>query len=88
MKRNKGFRQRSILMDNVPFNLYELKIGRWVVVPGQLFMETKDHYVFMNDIRSGIDLGPLKEVKTKHIDPECRVSVFPKSIVDELTKLK
>ena len=64
-----------------------LKIGNLKVVPGQLYMETQDHYVFINNARNDIDLGVLKDFKSKHLDPECRVSVFPKSLVDQLTKI-
>ena len=65
-----------------------LKIGKCKVSPGYLYLETKNHYVFINNIRNDIDLGKLKNVKTKHLDPECTVSVFPKSLVDQLTKIK
>ena len=66
----------------------ELKIGKCKVAPGFLYLETKNHYVFINNTRNDIDLGVLKNVKTKHLDPECKVSVFPKSLVDQLTKLE
>jgi len=65
----------------------ELHIGKYRIV-GELFVETKHHYVLINDVRSGIDLGPLKSIKEKHIDPECSVSVFQKAIVDRITKLR
>ena len=65
----------------------ELQIGTYRII-GFLFMQTKNHYVLVNNVRSGIDWGPLKSIKQKHIDPECHVSVFPKDIVDDLTKFQ
>jgi hypothetical protein len=70
-------------------------VGRPCVVRGKdfstvgyLFMETPGHVVLLNNVREGLDLGPVKPVRTEHVDPEVYVRVIPKSMVDAIDFLE
>ncbi len=51
---------------------------------GELFMKTRTHIVLINGIRQGADLGPIKKVKTRHIEPEGLVYVIPRRLVEDV----
>lgn len=55
---------------------------------GALFMKTRTHIVLINSIREGADLGPIKKVKTRHLEPEALVYVIPKRLVEDVRLLE
>jgi hypothetical protein len=49
---------------------------------GVFFMKTSTHIVLLNSMREGLDLGPVKPVRTMHIEPEADIRVIPTAIVE------
>lgn len=44
---------------------------------GYLYMKNERVVVLINNVSSEADLGPLKPVRRKHVDPEANIRVFP-----------
>jgi hypothetical protein len=63
------------------FRVCEVRTKDFVSV-GALFMETTTHIVLLNNVREGLDLGPVRPVRAQHMDPEADVWVIPAAIVE------
>jgi hypothetical protein len=54
---------------------------------GALFMKTSRFVVLLSGYSSEADLGPLRAVRTKHVEPEARVHVIPMHLVESIRYL-
>jgi hypothetical protein len=46
---------------------------------GALLFETSDFIVLLNNMIDTTDVGPLRLVRSEHIEPECDVLVLPRT---------
>jgi hypothetical protein len=49
-----------------------------------LYFENEHSVVLLNNVTEEADLGPLKSIRRRHIEPEADVSIFPRKEVDEI----
>jgi hypothetical protein len=54
---------------------------------GALLLDTSTHVVLLNNVRKGVDLGPIKRIRKKHIEPEADIHVIPKGMVVSIERL-
>jgi len=54
---------------------------------GLLYRQTKRHVILVNNVRERADLGSLKRIRRKHLDPEATVIVIPRETVTSIDKL-
>jgi len=55
---------------------------------GALFMKTRTHIVLISSIQAEADLGPIKKVKRRHLEPEALVYVIPRRLVENVQVLE
>lgn len=54
---------------------------------GMLFLDTDRFIILINNVRESADYGPLRPFRDGHLVPECDVTIFPKGIVREISKI-
>ena len=75
----------DILKNNFP--LCQIKAKGWIHI-GFLYLENKNVVVLLNDIPSGVDLGPLKLIRDKHTIPEAHITIIPRETIDNIFMVK
>lgn len=57
-------------------------VHKWGWTIGELYLENERVVILLNNIVSNMaDLGPLRSVRYKHVEPEADVWVFPRESV-------
>jgi len=80
--------KRRNILDRLPLVEVEYREGSRVVnTVGALFLLDTRYVVLLNSMSSEADLGPLKALKTVHVEPECHVHILPRTLVDRITRL-
>lgn len=51
-------------------------------------MDTPTHVVLLNNLREGADLGPVKPIRRRHLEPEADIRVVPRHMVEGIERLK
>ena len=54
---------------------------------GMLFSDTDRFVILINNGRESGDYGPLRPFRDEHLVPECDVTIVPKGIVREISKV-
>jgi hypothetical protein len=51
-------------------------------IVGQLYFKTTTHIVLLNNVVQQAELGRLRQIRKRHIDPEANVIVIPRADVE------
>jgi hypothetical protein len=54
---------------------------------GFIYLRTEKILVLLNHITEGADLGPLRAVRKKHIEPEAYIMIFPIAEVESIEEM-
>lgn len=52
-----------------------------IVTIGLLFFQSDEHIVLLNNVLKGAHLGPLRNHRRRHYEPEAHIVIIPRSEV-------
>jgi hypothetical protein len=74
----RGLKGKSMKARTKRSTFVEVRIGS-IRHLGRLLFKTAEFIVLINNWVDGTDVGPLKTIRRRHVEPECDVTVLPRS---------